>query len=177
MNSINLLDSKDKTAPTYNVANQRMLRRIAVGLLFLVSTCAVIVYILIAVSPLPELKRQRKAASLNLSLSSKEIIKLSLIKERTDNITQLISKRPKTDKVLEEFQNKLPANVEIESMKIKKKNLIVVVSSKSLFSLNTFLAEIMKNENSSTYSSIALANLGVNTEKNNFSMTLDIDLL
>jgi Tfp pilus assembly protein PilN len=176
-NSINLIDYRNKIAPRPINRKQKLLRQIAISLLFLSASLSIIFFILTALSPLPDLEKQRKIASFNLSLSDKEIAKLSLINERTDKIRVILDKRVNYDEIIRKFQSTLPSDIKINSMGIQGKNISVVLSSNSLLSLNSFIEKISNDENSKEYSQIKLVGLKSDNSDNAFHITLDIVLL
>jgi Tfp pilus assembly protein PilN len=175
MNSINLLDYKNKISKPPVAGKQKLLRRIAVGLLFSVSALSIIFFMLVQLSPLPELERQRKAVSASLATSDKEIAKLFLINERTKKIKKILDSRGSNEQIVTEFQAKLTSGTRIESLKLENKNLSVVVESKSLLELNKFMNELSKENNS--YANVRLIELKASQENNNFVAAIAIEVI
>lgn len=179
MNSgINLLDYKNKIQPKHENNKQRPLRLIAVSLLFIVSVSSVIFFLLVALSPLPQLRKQEKIASFNLTLVHPDIVKLMLVKERTDNIQKLIDSRPYYDKFLNSIQTKLPPGVIIDAVSIDKSNFLITLSSNSLLQLDNFLNELNKsNDSRKEYSKAAITNLSTGDNGNAFHLTVSLNTL
>lgn len=175
-NSINLLDYKNKVAVTPSSSKQRLLRKIAVGLLFTSATFSIMFFMLISFSPLPQLEETRKRASDTLSSHDKDIAKLILVKERTDNIKQILDTRTKYDEILGSLQSKLPPGTAVKSVQLKEKNISVVVSSKSLLTLDTFLKQIIDSK-TKEYTNIRMSELSTDLSDNNFYLTLNIEML
>ncbi|HVF69834.1 MAG TPA: PilN domain-containing protein, partial [Xanthomonadales bacterium] len=176
-NNINLLDYKSKKTNIQKHKAHAPLRTVAISLLFLVSTLSVVLFILIALSPLPELSKKKRAAQFNLSLATKDIVRLGLINDRVDGISAIIKKRPRYDELLDKIQNKLPPGVAIESFQIKKNNLSINVNSRSLFSLNEFLNSMVGgNDSASEFPSIKLSNISNSEPGNDFLVTLNITI-
>ncbi|HUQ85413.1 MAG TPA: PilN domain-containing protein [Candidatus Limnocylindrales bacterium] len=176
MNNINLLDYKSKINVSKH-RNNSSLRIIAVGLLFLVSAASIVLFILISLSPLPELSKQKKAAEFNLSLSSSEIVKLGLVNDRIQIINNILKNRPQYDQFLNNLQSLLPSGVAIDSFKVEGDILNVTVSSMSLFNINQFLDTIQNADKSQNgFSNILLSNLKIDKSDNSFSVTLMISI-
>lgn len=177
-NSINLLDYKNKIVVKKNNSNQKTIRLTAIGLLFLVSSSSIIFFILIAFSPLPELNRQHKIASFNLSHAVPEIVKIGLINERADNIKKIIDNRSSYDRILANLQKKLPIGVVFEAISIDKKSITLSISSNSLLRIEEFLNTLKKNDNESEkFSKIVLSSLSTDSVSDKFLVNLSIDIL
>jgi len=177
-NSINLFDLKNKIPNAHSDKKQRPFRIIAISLLFIVSASSVIIFILIALSALPELRKEQKTASLSLSNSQADIVKLELIKQRTDSIKQLIDKRPYFDKLLEALQKKVPSGIDVDAYSIKGNNLLVTFSSKSLLLLDNFLNQITTDpESLKQFPKIKLTSLTAEPSSNTFLLTLSLNTL
>jgi len=177
-NNINLLDFKSKINTTRSDTKQRNLRIIAISLLFIVSVFSAIILILVALSPLPQLKKQQKIASFNLSLAQADIIKLALVKDRVSSIKLILDKRRYYDRTLETLQSKLPSGVVIENISIKQNNMSFTLSSNSLLLLDNFLNTITNpDESGKEYSNIVLNKLGNKESENNFSLDISMKTL
>lgn len=174
-NSINLIDYKGKLNTESHVKNQKPLRIIAVGLLFIVSASSIIFFILIAFSPLPTLKRQSEKTAFTLSLSNNDIIKQEIIKKRLGNIKGIIEKRSNFDKLLEYLQNKLPSGVAIDSLFINKGNLSITLASKSLQPIDSFLDALTQEESVTKFSKVSLTSLS--NSDNTFLLKLTVNTL
>src|SRR6266700_3271484 len=100
-------------APNNNAGSAIFLRRIqktrilTIGLLFIISVSSVILFILVALSPLPALQRQEQFLQQTLSASKSTIVKLSLVNSQTDAVNNLLTKRKSFDKQISLVQDKL----------------------------------------------------------------------
>ena len=138
----------------------------------------IIFFILIALSPIPELRKKEKIASFNLSVAHPDIVKLFIIKERAQRIAKLIANRPNYDNILGNIQEKLPSGVSVHSVEIDKKHFSITLSSNSLQQLDVFLNELGKNNASEKeFSQVNIANLSSDEEKKQFLLTLDLNVL
>jgi hypothetical protein len=177
-NSINLLDYKNKINPKKDTHKQRVLRLIAIGILSVVAASSVTFFILIALSPIPELRKQEIIASQKLSQEHTDIVKLLLIKERTDKIVKLIANRSRYDNELDLIMAKLPSGVIIDAVDIDKNHFLVTFSSNSLSQLDMFLNQLTSNNGSEKgLSNITIANLSNDNERAKFLLTLNMGKL
>ena len=176
--SINLLDPNKKNENLLPAKRMHFMNIFAVGLLFLVSVSSVTLFILISLSPLPELKRQEQGLRGTLAQSSEDMAKLALLDERTGAIADLLSKRTSYDKTLDLLQKKLPNNAAISSIRIDQNTLVVTIESKSLQALDTFLSGIIGYvEQKEAFSQVSMTSLSTEAESNGYSLTVSLVML
>lgn len=177
-NNINLLDYRSKIVNVKKENKHTTLRIVAVGLLFTASACSIVIFILIALSPLPELAKQRETAALNLSVASSDMVKLAIINERVESISKVLGARSSYGETIENFQSLLPPGVSVESIKMQKGELIIVVSSNSLLRIENFLNElVIAKDTKSQFKNIQISTLSADATSNKFLLSLDIDTL
>lgn len=175
---INLLDPDKKSKRSAAVLKFEGLRIFAGSLLFLVSTASVILFILVAISPLPKLQEQQHSLEQTLAQSKKDIAKLDYINERTETINQIITKRQSLDTIIGLIQSKLPEDVRISAIRADKNTLAVTTTSKSLKSLDSYLNGILGLvQAKNAFSQITLNELTSNDLDGVYSMTLNIILI
>ncbi|MBA3724506.1 MAG: hypothetical protein H0W89_06525 [Candidatus Levybacteria bacterium] len=175
---INLLDANKKNENILPVRRIHFMRIMAVSMLFVVSVSAVIVFILIALSPLPELQRQEQSLRLNLSNSSADMAKLALLDERTSVITKLLSERTSYDQTIGLLQDTLPDNATISSLRVEGDILVVTVESRSLQALDTFLNGLINYvQEKKGFSQVMLSSLSSDNVSNDYSLTVHLILL
>ena len=176
-NNINLLvDKKDQHLG--RVDTLRVLRLSAIVLLFLIASSTITLFILISLSPLPNLKAQEKLARVTLSQHHTDMAKLFLIKERTQAAEQVLAKRRMYDRPLEVILSLLPDGVEVEALKVEKNTLSLTVASKSLTLLNTFVGNLTGEvKEKKVFSRVSMGNLSIETTKNRYLVTLVLLLI
>ena len=176
--NINLLeDKKTKRGPISSRSTQ-ILRYVGIVLLFFVSASSIILFILISLSPLPNLKIQERQVNSALSQSHTDMAKLFLINERTDVATMILANRKSYDRSLELIQSILPNGVDVEGLTIEKNTLSLTVSSQSLALLNTFVSSLTGAvTEKKVFSQLALGNFLIETAKNRYLVTLTLLLL
>lgn len=165
-NSINLLADK-KTNKQLSIVFTKlgMMRFIAVSLLFGISAASIILFTLIAISPLPTLQNQEKNASFTLEQQQQDIAKLVLINERADNITKLLAQRQSFDSSIDRVRSKMPAGISVTSFTVARDNISLTVSSKSLALLDQFLNKLVQaTDEKKDFSRVTLADLSIDND-------------
>jgi hypothetical protein len=175
---INLLDPNKENTP--GVVNRRVLglRAIAMGMLFLVSASSIILFILVTLSPLPELKKQETSLRATLATSHTDMAKLSLVNERAASIQTLLASRKSFDQTLELIQSKLPSGVDISAIQIDANIVSVTVESKSLKQLDDFingLVGLVAEKNG--FSRVTMTSLINDDSQSKYSVSLNLLLL
>ena len=176
-NSINLIDYRSKISTSSHSKKQKYLKIIAISLLFTVSTSSIVFFILIALSPLPELRNQYKKVASALALSNDDIIKQEVVKDRVSNVRGIIDERADFDKVLEHIQSKLVSGVAIDGVIMEKNNLSITVTSKSLLLIDNFLNELTSAELENKFPKVSLKSLKNEENSNAFLLTLTLSTL
>jgi Tfp pilus assembly protein PilN len=174
---INLLDPDKKSKRSGAVLRFEGLRIFAGSMLFLVSTASVILFILVAISPLPKLQEQQRSLEQTLSTSKTDIAKLAYVNERTDTINQILTKRQSLDQTLGLIESKLPGDVHIAAIRADKNVVTVTATGKSLQSLDTFLNGLLSFVKAkSAFSQATMTELASDDQDGVYSMTINIVL-
>src|SRR5260370_33643640 len=92
---INLLKTEKKISVAVASQKLNIIRLIAVGLLFATSALSTVLFLLIVLSPLPDLQKQEKTLLATISQSHPDIAKLFLINDRLKSSDTIINKRNK----------------------------------------------------------------------------------
>jgi Tfp pilus assembly protein PilN len=175
---INLLEPNNKSENKTAARRMQVMRYIAVGMLFIVSVSSVILFIMVSLSPLPELKRQEESLRLTLSQSSTDIAKLALLNERAESIGTLLDQRKSYEQILGLLQDKLPNNAEITSIRVEQQNLIITVESRSLTALDSFINGLVGYvEEEKGFSQVTMTTLSNDEVRNDYSLTLNLVML
>ena len=174
LNEINLLPGKTKhTSPL--LKKRAMLHFIAIGALFTVSFSSIVLFILIALSPLPSLQQREKSEMRRLSFFSEMILKIQLTKERLTNVDNILQKRPVYSKSLKSIKDILPQGAIIEGVSLNEKALSITITSSSLSSLDKFIKTITEKESDNVnYKKIILVSIEQNFEKGKYVLTLEL---
>lgn len=178
MNSdINLIGNKDHISIPTASRNLKIMRAIAVLLLFGVSAASIILYILISFSALPQVQQQERDALATLSQSHPEMTKIALLQDRLAGISLVLAQRNKYDTVLASIIDKKPKDIKIFQISMSKKTVTLTVKSNSLESLTTFVENLLAAAERKEFTSVTLNSIISDNETNNFSLTVSIGIL
>jgi Tfp pilus assembly protein PilN len=176
--NINLLDPNKKNTVLGPSKGMQGMRLFAGGLLFLVSVSAVIIFILVALSPLPALKREEASLRLTLASGHKDMLKLAYVDERTTTIDKLLNNRKAYDQILDSLQSNMPANVSISNIRVDNGAVALTVESKSLQSLDTYLSGLMQLvRDQKGFSQITLTSLINDESQSDYTLTVTLAML
>lgn len=175
---INLLNPEKKNVRTKAFLRLEGLRLFAGSLLFLVSTASVILFILVAISPLPKLQQQQHSLELTLAESKKDIAKLAYVNERSASIKTILTRRQSLETTLGLIESKLPSGARVTALRADKNIITVIVTSKSLQSLDEFLNGVTAFVASKTaFSQVTMTELTSDETDNVYAMTLSLVLI
>lgn len=175
---INLLGHKEQTPISPFANRMRLLRGIAVAFLFIVSVSSMILSILIAVSPLPQLQKQEEASLATMGQFHPDIAKLALVNDRANNISQLLASRSNFDQIIELVKNQMPQGIAITSLTMSKNAIALTVSSASLNQLDVFMNNLVRvSQGQKNFSKVTMTDLSIDEEKNLYLLTINIGVL
>jgi hypothetical protein len=175
---INLLEPNKKTSSVVILKHLQTTRVIVVSLLFLVSAISVILFILVAISPLPALKTQEQSLQQNLLQSKSDIVKLALINDRTDAISHFLATRQMVDQTLEAIDSNLSDNTTVSAIQTTSKSVIITIDSNSLQDLDNFInGMIVLVQQKKTFSQVTLVDLTNTATNNGYEITVKLTLL
>lgn len=172
---INLLGSKKKSNTAPALKKLRLLRLIAICMLFIVSASSITLFILISLTPLPKLKEQERISQINLSHFSSDITKLQVLKDRLNSISNILSKRPSYDKKIDLIKSNLPHEITIKSLSLEKNSISLEISSQSLLLLDTFLNKLISDSGKDKdFSKITITSLSKEEMDNSYLLGLTL---
>jgi len=174
-NGINLIATKNRSFLDPLLNRIKVLRLIAVTLLFIVSVASMILFILITLSPLPALKRQEQTSLAALAAYHTDIARLIILNERATSIAGILGKRTDYNTVIDALRTKLTGDSSIISLQLGKKNVSVTVSSSSLVNINNFLNGIVSDTGvKKTFLHSTLNNLSLDKTRGVYLLVLDL---
>lgn len=175
---INLLESNKKNTSAAFVRQLQTMRTLVIGLLFIVSVSSVILFILIALSPLPTLQNQEQSLQQSLTLSKNDIVKLDLIKERTTSISQFLDKRKKLDQTIQVIESKFTGDATVTAIESTNIGTTVTVESSSLQDLDNFLnGLIVLVQQKKSFSKVTLVDLATDQTNNKYEAIVRLNPL
>jgi hypothetical protein len=176
--AINLLEPRKKGASEVLLRRLDKTRVIMTGILFIVSVASVILFILVALSPLPALQNQEQTMQDTLARSKNDIVKYELVNERLDAISTTLAKRQVLDQDLSLIESKIPPDVRIIEIKANNLNVTMTVESQSLQSLDSFLNGLIGYvQNKISFSDVTMSALTTNSVNNSYDITVSLSLL
>src|SRR5258706_16470793 len=114
MNSgINLLGNKKQISVSPAIKKLRLVRGIAIILLSFVAFSSMVLFLLIAFSPLPALQKQEQNAIQTLAQYHPDVAKIALVNDRLDTSSQIVNKRNNFDQVLLSVRNQMPTELSV----------------------------------------------------------------
>lgn len=175
---INLLGFEKKITINANLKKLKLLRILGVGLLFGISGLSIILFLFIALSPLPALQDEEKAALNRLAVHHPDIAQLFLINDRVKSGEVILSKRTNYNEILTEVRGVMPDDMTVGGLIIKKEEFSITVLSRSLLALDEFLNSLIaKSEEKKHFSKVLLTKLFLNEETKLFNATIVMQTL
>jgi hypothetical protein len=170
---INLLGIKKKEAARPLLKKLILMRLAAIGILFLTGAFSIILFMLIALSPLPQLQKQEALEMNTLSQSKDDVAKLSVLNERMSSLSILLAKRTTYDQLLSKVQTYSPSGVTITAFSLSSDEINITVGSDSLKQLDILINNLVTAvQQKKDFSHISVANLSLDSLKNQFLLTL-----
>jgi Tfp pilus assembly protein PilN len=179
MNSrINLLPSKKQAPSSATTRRAGRVRLFAMSMLFGVSTASIILFLLIALSPLPTLQQQERNALGTLSQYRTDIAKLLLVNDRLRASSTVLKNRKDFAKALESVQSRLPSGVAITDINMTRETVSVTVTSTSLSSIDTFITSLINSQaEKKDFKSVSMSKFSVDSQKEAFLVTVQVVML
>jgi hypothetical protein len=136
---------------------------------------SVIISIMIAFSPLPELQRKEASARESLSVYNVDMNKLVFVNERGDSIRQILKERNYFDKKLNIILGILPGGVALDGFTLAQKRYTLRFSSTNLSSLDTLLTAIVDlSGKGGEFVRVYQSSLSTDEERNSFVLVVDL---
>lgn len=177
MSNINLIGHKDHETVTPASRNLKLVRGAAMFLLFGVSSAAIILSILIAFSPLPQVQQQERNALANLARSHPDMTKIAFLEDRLTSITNILAQRSNYGGALDSIVSKMPPGVTMTQIDLKKKNISLTVKSDSLSALTEFVDNLKTATKNKEYKTLTLDNITSDNLSNAFALTISVGIL
>lgn len=137
-NDINLLLHKPITLSKSFTRRVKLIRLVALLLLFTVPTGTIILFLLIFFSPLPSLQQKEKDLLTSANIIRQKTASVAFINERVMNSVQFIAPRSIYRKALQESISSLPSGVTINTLDMESDKMTLIAVSPSLSLLKTY---------------------------------------
>lgn len=176
-NNINLLGKSSKN-PSSVHTSIRIFRAIALVMLFLIPALSVILYFLISLSPLPALRQQEAESQATLEGDQQYISQLTIIRDKTNIISQTLSQRPTYDAVLTAFEDDLTPGMSVTVYTLNGQLLSLTVSATSFSSVAQFFQNLTnKSESTNLFNQVQLDSLTQDSQTNDIDVSVHMSLL
>ena len=154
------------------------LRKLAIGLLFFVTTASITIFFLIISSPLPTLIKERDSAISDLKKYNRQLEDLANTRDRLKHASKIISERKRFDNVFVLAQSVLPGEASIIRYDFSTSSVSFTVSALSLSPLDVFLHDLGGIiEEKQLFRSLTLSSLVFDETRNTYELTVSLALL
>ena len=152
------------------------IRVFSLSFLFIVSFSSIVLFMLIALSPLPSLQQREKEEAKTLSLFNEKIVKVLLTKERVNHITTVLNTRPVYAETLQKMTAQVPGDIVVDSVKVVGSKIEMNVSSGTLVNLDMFQANMLQlNKKEKRFKKIILTGLTLDADTGKYILSLELD--
>lgn len=172
---INLLIDTKGSGYAKLLTKLRVLRAIAIGFLFFVGASSMMLFLMIAFSPLPRLKQEegRLTQSITSGENQQKMDKYFIISSRLKDINMLLAQRPDIVKTYEIIERTLTGSVRVNFIDITDKTVGLNLQSRSLGDLEAVVKNL-KNIPEKPYQAVTLSGITYNVSNNTYDMTIAI---
>lgn len=172
---INLLGAEQRISAKIGSQKLKILRATAVWSLFGISGASIVLFLLIALSPLPSLQKQEQDVRAALAQHHPDVAKLLLVNDRLKGSEEILARRGSFNQTLDAIQAKMPEDTEITGLVMNDKEISVTISSASLASLNTFMDRIVAaTEAKEDFSKVTLIDFFTNQNVNSYIVKIEV---
>ena len=177
---INLLDTTTNRNFAHVLNRLRLLRFVAVGFLFLVATSSIMLFLIIAFSPLPRLQQEeeRYVETLNAGEYRAKMDKYFYINSRLKDIGTLLSKRPDVVASYEIIERAFTPSIDVNFLDIAENSITVNLASFSLSDIEQVVDNLSQQaEEDERFKSLTLSGVSYDERENVYEMVATIELV
>ena len=176
-NDVNLLSVSEKQEPFVPQKRLLVMRYVAMLLLFIVSGASISLFMLIALSPLPQLQLQEKSLRSALAGSHTDMATMQLLEDRVTTAWEIMKARKQYDSIIEYIMQNVSGSIKITTIRMDQDALTLTVSGSSLASLDAFLTQMIQPRRGvREFTQITLNDLITDRESNVYTMSLRFTL-
>lgn len=178
MNSeINLISNNDAAS----IKEQKRLKTVryaAVVCLILVALISVLIFVINSQIALSSIKKDENSTLQSISSLNSKAAKLTIINSRVKDISTILQKRKNYTSAINTLQQQMTPDVHMTSLELDKNDILFVVNSNSLLSLNKFLDNIITlASNNKLLNSVLIESLTVNEKTGSYALIVKATLL
>lgn len=176
---INLLFDQSGSSYAQLLTKLRVLRVVAIGLLFLVGTASIMLFLMIALSPLPRLRAEEERLTDTIKSGSyqSKMDKYFIISSRLKDINTVLAQRPDVVKTYELLESTLAGSVKINFLDITEKNISLNLYSNNLAELESVTTNLREiPEYTKSFKAMTLSGIAYDKEDLFYRMVVTITL-
>lgn len=152
-----------------------LLRNVSIGLLFVVTASSMILFFLIAASPLPEIKKQESAALFRISQLHVKMGKHLLVQDQLKHVDKLEKARDRFDELLPLIKENSPPTVRVKSVQIEKKEMVLTFATATLSDFNPLIEQVEElTSNQKIFEKVLVNSLSLVPEDGEYEIELSI---
>ena len=176
-NDINLISNKD--AASLNAKKRlKQIRIIAIASLVVVALLSIIIFIINSQTSLSGIKKDQNSTIQSISYLNKKSAKLAIINNRLKDISDIMEKRKNYTNTINTLLQLMPPGVSTTTLELSKKDVVLIVHSNSLLSIDKFLNSIIDlSSKKQVISSVIIESLIINQKTGSYSLSLKTTLL
>lgn len=175
INDINLLTSQDRKDKTKLLRRLRLLRFVAIGFLSLVGFASVVLFILIAASPLPDLKKKESSSLATLATLHQKLGTHLLILNQIQDVSSLLQTRPHYDEKLDTLTALFPKSFILIGYSFTSTDASLNLAAGSVEDIEAFLQKIRTLiDQKTTYSQATISSINFDTTSGKYFFTVGL---
>lgn len=173
---INLSIRKKQEKGFITSSQVHKLRLVALIFLFGVAALSAGLFLIIAASPLPQLREEEQRASETLKSQQSKFGKYLLLREQLSAIQVLLNTRPDLRKTIEVVFAIIPQGLQVSGIEISEKHISMGVSTASLDAISSFFQSIQDRAVQKVVpTSISTSSIGYSASTGEYSFTITFD--
>lgn len=171
-NTINLVSIKSSEL-TREEKSLKLARTIALVTMFIVAAIAILVFVVNLTMPIQSVKSNEQVMLTNISALHKKLVTYDLIRDRINNLSNIITARKNLSSSINAIFNLVPSELTISSFDADAKKISIVVSGNSLIPINKFIDDITaQGKQGKIIKDVSIQELSVDTKHGNYSVSV-----
>jgi hypothetical protein len=172
MNSINLVSPKNEQLEKEQ-KRLSMAKILAFVIMFFVIILAVLVFVINLTLPINTIKQAENVTLSNISTLHKKLVQYYLTEDRVNHLSNLVAKRGKLPDTLGALLAIVPSELSINTMSVESDKIALVVSGKSLVSMNKFIDDvILLSEQKHILKNVIIQQLSLDVRGGTYSISI-----
>ncbi|MEX2013276.1 MAG: hypothetical protein WD967_02630 [Candidatus Levyibacteriota bacterium] len=154
------------------------LKLIATSLIIGVGAVSILLFVLNRVFSSQSIINEQDAVRVSIQSAQAKHAKLTILNQRLNDISSVVSKRASYDIVLISILSQSPSDIQIISLAVDKKKISMIASSRSLISVNNFIEVLAGMVRKKEFlQNVTVNNLSLNSRASSYTLTLELSLL